>query len=64
MKRPHKWQLMSVLVIFRIALITSFRSEREISPDQIIRDSEGILTEQENPDIFQPVSLDFSIALL
>lgn len=47
MRRSHKWQLVSALVIFRTALITSFRSESEISPDQISRDSEGILTGQE-----------------
>lgn len=56
--------MVAVLVMFRIALITSFRSESEISPDQIIRHSEEILTGQEHPHIFQPVSLDFSIALL
>lgn len=56
--------MVSVLVTFRVALITSFRSESEISPDQIIRDSEETLTGQGYPDIFQSVSLDFSIALL
>lgn len=54
----------SVHVVFRIALITNFRSESEISPDQTIRDSEGIRTGQGHPDIFHSVSLDFSIALL
>lgn len=56
--------MVSVLVTFRIALITSFRSEKEISPDQIIRNSEWILTGLEYPDIFQLVSLDFNITLL
>lgn len=55
---------MSFLFMLKITLITRFRSEKEITPEQIIRDSEGILTMWDYLDIFQPVSPDVSAALL